>query len=287
MRALSRMNRFSSESLTRRRPDFFRALGHSDPPAAIEVDGIPFRLLRCLKHDSWAATAVYADPKGRKLACKINRFHPFFGVVQAVVLGSWLARRELSVFRELEGVEGFPRRAGSRITSGGSVLPTAVAHWWVEGDTFRPDARVDDNFFPALSCMLSVFQATGRAYVDMSKWGNIVIGSNGRPCLLDYQIHYRAGGGCFSLAILRQLQKGDWYYLRRHWRRCRPDQYRECALSDWAKEPWHIWLAERIGPFFRAIRIALLRLSGVRGDPRKDDEVVCDARDRNEAPARP
>jgi hypothetical protein len=43
----------------RPRPAPFRALGAADPPATITLDGETFRRVEILKHDSWAATAVY------------------------------------------------------------------------------------------------------------------------------------------------------------------------------------------------------------------------------------
>lgn len=265
---------FSSESLTARRPDIFRALGPAEAPPRINVGGADFGLVECLKHDSWAATALYADAAGRRLACKFNRSHALPGGLPARRLGIWLAEREASVLREMSSQTGFPRWAGA-VTAEGQSLANAVAHWWIEGRPFRPDLAVNDDFFPQLSRMLSAFHATGRAYVDMSKWGNILVGDDGAPSLLDYQIHFRAPDSRASRWLLRQLQKGDWFYLRRHWRRCRPDQYAGQAARSWSSEPPHIWVAERVGFFFRGLRIAILRWHGVKGDPRRHDERVC------------
>lgn len=270
------MKSFSSEHLTARRPDLFRALGPEDPPPVIAAGGAEFALLKCLKHDSWAATALYADSRGRRLACKFNRTQPLPGGFPGRRLGAWLGAREEQVLREMSGCAGFPRWTG-RVTAGGVELDNAVAHWWIEGEVFRPDIRVNDEFFPRLGRMLSAFHETGRAYVDMSKWGNILVGADGTPTLLDYQIHFRASRAPASRWFLRRLQKGDWFYLRRHWRRCRPEQYRVLAEPSWSREPAHIWLAERVGFVFRSLRIAILRSHGVTGDPRRDDELACAA----------
>lgn len=268
------MSSFSSEHLTRPRPDVFRALGPEEPPPSIAVGDAEFGLCKCLKHDSWAATALYRDANGRSLACKLNRKHPLPGGLPTGGLGVWLAGREERVMRDMSEVAGFPRCPG-RVRSGGTELDNAVAHWWIDGEPFRPDLVVNDDFFPELSRMLSAFHATGRAYVDMSKWGNILIGADGAPSLLDYQIHFHASSAPASQWLMRQLQKGDWFYLRRHWRRSRPDQFNLLAGPAWSREPAHIWLAERVGFIFRSMRIAVLRLHGVRGDPRRDDELSC------------
>lgn len=190
--------------------------------------------------------------------------------ISARRLGCALAEREERVLRMMHGVAGFPEWAG-RVEVDGVAWPHAVSHHWIDGETFNPFlSKVADGFFPALRDMLFALHARGIAYVDMSKWGNILVGSDGRPYLLDYQIHYRAGHLPMSRTLLRWLQAGDVYYLRRHWRRCRPDQVPAVDAREWLREPPHIWLAERLGPAFRGLRLAILKAHGVRSDPRKD-----------------
>lgn len=264
-----------------RRPEVFRALGAGDPPAEVETAGRPWRLLRVLKHDSWAATAVYHGDGGEKIVVKFNRTHPLPGGVPAGWLGRRLAEREARVFRMMEGWPGFPRWTGPVIIEG-VECPSAVGHHWIEGEPWSPSARVGDGFFPELSGMLEAFHARGFAYVDMSKWGNILVGADGRPHLLDYQICFPGGRGPVTRWIAKRLQAGDRYYLRRHWRRCRPDQVPAAQTDGWSDEPPHIWLAERAGPFFRGIRILVLKLHGVRGDPRKEESsAALPARDKS------
>jgi hypothetical protein len=50
------------------RPRVFRALGKADPPEQVEIDGHPYRRVDILKHDSWAATALYEGPLGMFVA---------------------------------------------------------------------------------------------------------------------------------------------------------------------------------------------------------------------------
>jgi hypothetical protein len=264
------MDSLSSESSIARRPELFRALGAADPPSQAAVDGEPCNLISVLKHDSWAATTVYESHSSARIACKINRLQALPGGVPGAWIGRWLAGREARVFHLMQDHPGFPRWAGP-FELGGAVWPHAVTHHWIPGEPFRPTVAVADDFFPALRDMLAAFHSRGLAYVDMSKWGNILVGHDGRPYLLDYQIHYRAGSSLLSRFVLRQLQAGDRFYLRRHWRRCRPDQISATEAKTWAKEPPHIWVAERVGFVFRGIRLAILKLHGVRGDPRKED----------------
>lgn len=263
------MDNLSSEKVTGRRPDVFRALGPADPPASVTIGGMPCDLAAVLKYDSWAATAVYVGGGGARFACKFNRSHPLPAGIPAAWIGRALAGREERVLRMMHGEPGFPRWAGE-VEVDGVAWPHAVSHHWIEGEPFHPfESRVGDGFFPELQVMLSALHAKGIAYVDMSKWGNILVGADGHPYLLDYQIHWQGGPGRLSRTVLRWLQAGDVYYLRRHWRRCRPDQVPSTEAGDWSKEPPHIWLAERLGPFFRGLRLATLRAHGVKGDPRK------------------
>ena len=67
-------------------------MGLYDPPLSVRVEGRVYRRLEILKHDSWAATAVYAGAGGR-IVCKFNRQQPILGIPVAW-LGRFLARRE-------------------------------------------------------------------------------------------------------------------------------------------------------------------------------------------------
>lgn len=261
----------SSERLTARRPDVFRALGPGEPPPVISVGGAAWGLLEVIKHDSWAATAVYAGAGGLKLAVKFNRVHHLPLGIPGDGIGRFLAGRERRALRLMEGSPGFPRCPGE-VMADGRVLPNAVAHDWIEGAPFHPGAKVGDGFFPQLERMLAQFHSAGLAYVDMSKWGNILVGADGNPYLIDYQIHFRPWRGLPLGFLLRMAQSADRFYLRRHWRRCRPDQVPPGEMAAWSREPAHVWFVERAGFLFRGLRIVILRLKGVRGDPRKENE---------------
>src|SRR5579864_5255993 len=97
----------SSEGLIGGRPKLFRALGAEDPPAAIELEQRSHRRVAILKHDSWAATAVYADERGHRVACKFNRVNRLL-LFPMAWLGRRLARREENVLRLMQGRLGFP-----------------------------------------------------------------------------------------------------------------------------------------------------------------------------------
>lgn len=92
------------------RPTLFRALGQGEPPATIEING-------------------------RRVACKFNRTHRLFFLPMGW-LGRHLTERECNALQRLKGMQGFPVPAGP-VFAKGILLRNAVAHDWIEGETFK------------------------------------------------------------------------------------------------------------------------------------------------------
>src|SRR6266446_4814554 len=115
----------STHSATRPRPALFRALGDAEPPAEVTIAGATYRLVEVLKHDSWAATALYQGRRGR-VVCKFNR-QQSIGKMPMGWLGRFLARREAWMMRRLDDLPNVPRCPGD-VYAGGKLLENAVAH---------------------------------------------------------------------------------------------------------------------------------------------------------------
>jgi hypothetical protein len=242
------------------------------------LDRGAYRLERVLKHDSWAATALYASSDGSKVVCKFARTNPILGIVPFSPIGRITAERERRVFRAMQDVAGFPRWAGP-VRAHGEEVKTAVSHYWIEGLTFRPSLEVNDDFFPTLNLMLRSLHGRNMAHMDMAKWENILVGNDGHPYLLDYQLCFHARHGWPGSWILRTLQKFDSYYLQRHWSRCRSDQRDPSSLLI----PLPVAIGEFLGRIWRPLRIATLHLFGVRHDPRKEESAARDGPTANSA----
>ena len=144
-----------------------------------------------------------------------------------------------------------------------------MAHEWIEARTFAPDLDVDKQFFPRLHTMLTALHSRGIVYIDMSKWENILVGEDGRPYLIDFQVHLQLPRRWPLQYLRRWLEAADLYYLHRHWLRARPDQVGPETRALWEQQPKHVRMVERLGPLWRGVRILLLRLCGVTGVPRK------------------
>ncbi len=255
------------EHSTRERPALFRALGKKSPPGQIEVDGAKYTLQEVFKHDSWAATALYRGKK-RDVVCKFNRTQSILGLPVGW-LGRLLASRESFAMQRMKDVHGIPEDLGP-VYSRGKRFHTAVAHPFIPGHPLGSDEQVDDNFFPELLKHLEEVHHQKMAYVDLHKRENILVGEDGKPYLIDFQICYRSAAmRSFTLPttklILKLLQDSDLYHFTKHVKRLRPDQVEKLGLNKYAKRPWWIRAHRTIAVPFRTARRKFLTLIGVRG----------------------
>jgi len=257
---------FTTGAGVRRRPAMFRALGRADPPPAITLDGETFRRAEILKHDSWAATAVYRSPS-RVAKCKFNRTQPI-GLVPMRWLGKLLARRERWFMSRLAGIEGVPKSLGV-IHLDGRAVKTAIAHEWIPGHALTERERVTDAFFPQLLGILEAVHRRGVAHVDLHKRENILVDEAGRPCLIDYQISFgiptesRVSRLLFG-GVLRLLQRSDDYHLLKHRLKHRPDQVGLSPAEFERLRPWWIRAHRCVAVPFRTVRRRLLTALGIR-----------------------
>lgn len=265
----------------RPRPPFLRALGQQDPPERIEVAGRCWRLERVFKHDSWAATALYgieapaalpgavqaaAGEEARRLVCKFNRVAPVFGLPLAW-LGTLLARRE-GWFLETLASSGRVPCPHRHVAVEGRRLRHAVAHDFVDGEPLSRRSRLDGRFFPALHHLLDQMHGCGLAYVDLHKMENVLVGRDGLPWLIDFQVSFAWPRGqpwrALTHPLFSLLRSGDRYHLMKHWIRLRPEQ---CGLGpedlERCRPRWIRW-HRRIAVPLRHLRRRLLVWLGVR-----------------------
>ena len=199
-----------------------RALGKAGLPREFTLGGTTYRLSRTVKHDFFAATAFYRDDAGKTVVLKAGRTGDFAGV-PLLWLGRWLCHRELRFYRKLADLPNVPAVVGT-------VGPTGFVHEFVPGRPLDKQAPVPDGFFDELQRLLEGLHRRGIAYVDTNKPQNILLGDDGRPHLIDFQISWdghELGDGWLrgiSRWLLRKFQREDVYHLLKHKRRIRPDQ---------------------------------------------------------------
>jgi len=239
----------------------FRALGGAEPPASVEVDGQQYVRLGVLKHDSWAATAVYSQGDVR-IVCKFNRRHPILGV-PIPWLGPWLARREARMFQRLAGDPNVPAGCGP-VHVNGQVARHAVAHVFISGRTLLETNAPSREVIQQLQGLLARLKQKGIAYADLHKLDNILVADDGRPYLIDFQISIWLPRIWPLMWLLNCLHQLDRYHLLKHVSRLRPDLCDERELRWLQRKPWLIRAHRCIAIPFRQMRRALFVHLGVR-----------------------
>lgn len=249
------------------RPALLRALGRNEPPPWIEIDDRPCCRVEIFKHDSWAATALYRGAH-TDVVCKFNRVQSIFGLPMTW-LGRWLAAREAHALQRLAGVQGIPAECGP-VCVLGRRLDNAVAHRYIPGHPLGAHERPSDEFFPLLLTLLKEVHGRGIAYVDLHKRENLLVGTDNKPYLIDFQVCF--GPWQSHLAkrpalqtVLSALQNADLYHLTKHVKCHRPDQFVPLQLSAHDRHPSWIRLHRTVAAPLRQLRRKLLAALGVRG----------------------
>jgi hypothetical protein len=223
-------------------PPYLFALGQDSLPETLVMQArgstVTFRFVKLFKHDFFAATGLYRDqaiapaPADDEagpglVVLKIQRTRSFCGFPLAW-LGRRVARNEIRVLESLQGIRGVPEFLGRHGTSG-------FMHAFVPGAPLEPTMPFTAAFFDNFRDLLAAIHARHAAYVDTNKRENILLGTDGRPWLIDFQISYRPrrGARCnfLSRALLRRLQRADWYHFYKHKTRLLPAA---CTPEDFA-----------------------------------------------------
>ncbi|HAI13172.1 MAG TPA: hypothetical protein DCM28_15800, partial [Phycisphaerales bacterium] len=136
------------------RPALFRALGNNEPPTEISADGQRYVQVTIFKHDSWAATGLYAhvDDPSNKIIAKFNRQQSILGLPMTW-LGWILASGEHTIMKVMAD-EPTIARTFDVIEIEGKRVSHVAAHAFIEGHPLTPNDRVTDEFFPTLKEVL-------------------------------------------------------------------------------------------------------------------------------------
>lgn len=229
------VSRISDENLIR---PWLRALGADDLPAVLDIEGRQLHLNKTFKHDFFAVTGLYLG-EADKVVLKVGRRATLFGLPMSWT-GRFLANHEARLFHLMRGIPGVPAFRGW-------FGPTGILHDYVEGRPLQKEDTVSDDFFPKLSALIDAVHARGAAYVDLEKRENILLGDDGLPHLIDFQISWfvpaNRGGEVWPFRMIRDiLQASDKYHLIKHWRRLRPDQLAGSQIDGSYRPPfWIRW----------------------------------------------
>ncbi len=198
-----------------------RALGEGDLPPWVMARDVIYRHVRTIKHDFFAATGLYQAEDGSRAIVKINRRTDFLGLPLEWA-GRWLCNREVRCYHALADLPHVPALLGL-------VGTTGFIHDYIEGRPLAKGMAVPDTFFDELEQLLKTLHERGIAYGDTNKPENILLGDDGRPYLIDFQINFALhdfGRNPIARIILNRVHAADLYHLYKHKKRLRPDQLR-------------------------------------------------------------
>lgn len=245
----------------RKIPSVLLALGNRSLPPKLNVGDKSYSLQRVFKHDFFAVTSLYEGPTGR-VVLKIGRQARFFGLPLRWV-GRWLAAREAAALERLADVSGVPRLLNR-------WSDTGLVREYIEGHALHRGEHVNDEFHVRLRALVAEVHRRGMAYVDLEKCENVLVGDDGQPYLIDFQIAWlwsrRWGGELWPVTGLRSyFQRGDCYHLVKLQRRTRPDQLSPTELTGSYRRPWYVRLHRGLTWPFTWLRRKVLD----RVDPRR------------------
>jgi hypothetical protein len=234
----------------RRPPAALFALGAAGMPENIDVAGRHYRFVQLFKHDFFAATGLYQAvvpptedcPQINLVVLKIQRTKSFYGFPMRW-LGRFICNHESEIYKKLHGIRGIPAELGR-------LGPTGMIHEYVPGRILDSTHELMPDFFDELQQLISEIHERGIAYVDTNKRENILVGDDGSPYLIDFQIswntfrwarHYR-----WAQWLLLKLQDADWYHFFKHKTRlapklCTPEEF---ALAK--QRSWYLRLHRRV-----------------------------------------
>jgi hypothetical protein len=128
---------------------------------------------------------------------------------------------------------------------------------------------VPDGFFDELESLVRTPHARGMAYVDMNKPDNVLVGSDGGPVLMDFQISWaprltRGPLGRLKRRLLRIFQKEDLYHVRKLKRKYRRDLMTAAEVAASYERSRALGLHRLVGAPLRDLRRKFLAWVGSR-----------------------
>jgi serine/threonine protein kinase len=217
-------------------------------------------VVRELKRDALGRVELLAGPSGpcvRRVACGN-------GWPGTRWVGRLLLRRERAALRALAGCPQVPRLldAPSGAAGGAAGGRDTLLRSWCAGEPLWSVVALPADFFAALRELVLALHARGVCHNDLHKENNILVGEDGRPWLIDFQLASvsRHRGRSFAQRCLEDLRQ-----VEKHRRRY------ESAGGSAAPAPPRSWPAAAwarfVKPVYNLITRRLLRLR--RSEPRR------------------
>ncbi|MFW6284302.1 MAG: hypothetical protein ACOC1H_02805 [Desulfosalsimonas sp.] len=170
--------------------------------------------LELLSKGRWANADLFCfSARGRKWVVK-----DFSGCPPLVsrTWGRWMVMREYRALVRLQGIDGIPEKPFLRDGR-------ALGYLYVNGTTLRHvrTEEIPPNFFPDLERLVCRMHQRKMVHLDIRNRRNIMLRSDGRPGLLDFQSSLDVRH--MPSALQRMLKQIDLSGVYKTWYKLRPD----------------------------------------------------------------
>jgi tRNA A-37 threonylcarbamoyl transferase component Bud32 len=175
--------------------------------------------VRVLKRDSFGRVEELSRSTPEGLQRLIRRVACGGSLPLSRRVARLLAQRERRALEALCGLEGVPSLARSLEAELAVAGECVVLRSFCEGTPLHRCELLPIDFFERLEELVRELHARGVAHNDLHKEQNIVVGPDGRPSLIDFQLASVHGLGSRALAVrmrddLRHIAKHRRRYLR-------------------------------------------------------------------------
>ena len=245
----------------------FYACGDKGLPPQITCLGARYILEKVLKHDFHAATGLYKADVIRpnlpaRLICKINR-RMHFCFLPLGLIGRLMTRSEISKLRRCEGIREVPQVLAR-------LDPHMYVYEYIEGQSLNEKPALPADFFDKLLAALRQVHARNLVHFDLHKLGNILVDTEGRPHIIDFQIARHIGDRFLlsrrlSTRFRRWLQSYDLYHVYKHKRRLQPELLTEAEAKLSYNHSLALEIQRAIAKPYKRIRRACLRRLYAKG----------------------
>lgn len=142
------------------------------------------------------------------------------------VIARSLMRRERNALQALDGLRGVPRliadedaRSAPSPSGGVPDARDVLLRSWQQGAPLHLAESLPENYFELLDALVHAMHARGVCHNDLHKEQNLVVGPDGRPALIDFQLAsvHASRGRTFASRVrddLRHVQKHRRRYTR-------------------------------------------------------------------------
>ena len=150
-------------------------------------------------------------------------------------VGRFLLGREVRALRRLEGLRGIPSQAFR-------VDGSSMAARFVPGRALAdiPNGPVASDYLVALEALLRQVHARGLVHLDTRGGGNLLIGPDGSPGIIDFQAALSTRW--MPRSLRRWLEDMDMSGVYKKWQRWQPDTLGAARLESLARlNRWRRW----------------------------------------------